>query len=90
METKQIFLNVQRNQAERMLKRYSEHSEPRSDDQFTPVSFSLLDNPKFRNGLMTKKRFRTYLWVRRHVVRVGNIMIHAAYFKIIGLTVNWL
>jgi DNA-binding transcriptional ArsR family regulator len=69
METKQLFLNVQRQQAERLLKRYSEHSIPRSDDQFIPVSFSLLDNPGFRNGLMTKKRFRTYLWLRRHVVR---------------------
>ena len=69
METKQIFLNVQHKQAERVLKRYSEHSEPRPDDQFIPVSFSLLDNPGFRNGLMTKKRFRTYLWLRRHVVR---------------------
>ena len=69
METKQIFLNVQRKQAERLLNRYSEQSEPRSDDQFIPVSFNLLDNPGFRNGLMTKKRFRTYLWLRRHVVR---------------------
>ena len=69
METKQLFLNVQRKQAERLLNRYSEHSEPRSDDQFIPVSFKLLDNPGFRNGLMTKKRFRTYLWLRRHVVR---------------------
>jgi DNA-binding transcriptional ArsR family regulator len=69
METKQLFLNVQRQQAEHLLKRYSEHSIPRSDDQFIPVSFSLLDNPGFRNGLMTKKRFRTYLWLRRHVVR---------------------
>ena len=69
METKQIFLNLRRKQAERLLKRYSERSEPRSDDQFIPVSFSLLDSPRFRNGLMTKKRFRTYLWLRRHVVR---------------------
>jgi DNA-binding transcriptional ArsR family regulator len=69
METKQIFLNVQRKQAERLLKRYSEHSEPRPDDQFIPVQFSLLDNPGFRNGLMIKKRFRTYIWLRRHVVR---------------------
>ena len=69
METKQIFLNVQRKQAERLIERYSEHSEPRSDDQFIPVSFKLLDNPGVRNGLMTKKRFRTYLWLRRHVVR---------------------
>ena len=69
METKQLFLNVQRKQAERLLKRFSEHSEPRSDNQFIPVSFKLLENPKFRNGLMIKKRFRTYLWLRRHVVR---------------------
>jgi len=69
METKQIFLNVQRKQAERVLKRYSKHSAPRYDDQFIPVSFCLLDNPGFRNGLMTKKRFRTYLWLRRHVIR---------------------
>ena len=69
METKQVFLNVQRKQAERLLKRYSEHSKSRSNDQFIPLSFSLLDNPGFRNGLMIKKRFRTYLWLRRHVVR---------------------
>ncbi len=69
MGTKQIFHNVQRKQVEQLLKRFSEHSEPRSDDQFISVSLSLLDNPAFRNGLMTKKRFRTYLWLRRHVVR---------------------
>jgi DNA-binding transcriptional ArsR family regulator len=69
MEKKQLFLNIRKNQAERLQKRYSEHSKSRSDDQFIPVSFSLLDNPKFRNGLMTKRRFRTYLWLRRHVVR---------------------
>ena len=73
METKQIFLNVQRKQAERLLNRYSEHSEPRSDNQFIPVSFSLLDNSGFRNGLMIKKRFRTYLWLRRHVVRAHKL-----------------
>ena len=59
METNQLFLNIRRIQAERLLNRFSEHSEPRSDDQFIPVPFSLLDNPDFRNGLMTKKRFRT-------------------------------
>jgi DNA-binding transcriptional ArsR family regulator len=69
METKQIFLNVQQKQSERLLKCYSEHSESRSDDQFIPVSFSLLDSPGFRNELITKKRFRTYLWLRRHVIR---------------------
>jgi len=69
METKQLFLNVQRKQAERWLKRFSENRKAEAYDQFIPVSFSHLDNPKFRNGLMTKKRFRTYLWMRRHVVR---------------------
>jgi len=69
MEKNKLFLNIRKNQAERLLNRYSEHSEPRSDDQFIPVPFRLLDNPGFRNGLMTKKRFRTYLWLRRHVVR---------------------
>jgi DNA-binding transcriptional ArsR family regulator len=68
MGKKQLFLNIRKNQAERLQKRYSEHSSPRSDDQFIPVSFSLLDNPGFRNRLMIKKRFRTYLWLRRHVV----------------------
>ena len=69
MEKKQLFLNIRKNQAERLLKRYSEHNEPRSYDQFIPVPIKLLDNPGFRNGLMIKKRFRTYLWLRRHVVR---------------------
>ncbi len=73
METKQIYLNVQRKQAERLLNRYSEDSTPQSDGQFIPVLFNLLDNPAFRNGLMTKKRFRTYLWLRRHVVRGPNL-----------------
>lgn len=69
METKQLFLNVQSKQAERWLKRYSECRESEPGDQFIPVSFKLLDNPDFRNGLMTKKRFRTYMWLRRYVVR---------------------
>ena len=69
METEQLFINIRRNQAERAYKRFLEPTEFRSDNQFIPVSFSLLDNPGFRNGFMTKKRFRTYLWLRRHVVR---------------------
>ena len=40
-------------------------------DQFLPIGFMLLDNEAFRNGLILKKRFRTYLWLRRHVVRGG-------------------
>ncbi|MFH1991889.1 MAG: winged helix-turn-helix transcriptional regulator [Pseudomonadota bacterium] len=38
-------------------------------NQFIPISFGLLDNPEFRNRYMTKKRFRTYLWLRRNVIR---------------------
>jgi DNA-binding MarR family transcriptional regulator len=37
--------------------------------QFVPVSFDLLDNPNFRNHFMTKKKFRTYLWLRRRIIR---------------------
>jgi len=69
METKQLFLNVERKQAERWLNRFSPDRNAEGYDQFIPVSYSLLDNLKFRNGLMTKKRFRTYLWLRRHVIR---------------------
>ena len=69
METNQLFLNVRRKQAERLLKCDSKPSDPRPDGQFIRVLFNLLDNPAFRNGLMTKKRFRTYIWLRRHVVR---------------------
>ena len=37
--------------------------------QFVPVSFDLLDNANFRNHFMNKKKFRTYIWLRRRVVR---------------------
>jgi DNA-binding transcriptional ArsR family regulator len=37
--------------------------------QFVPIHFRLLDNPDFRNKYMIKKRFRTYLWLRRNVIR---------------------
>ena len=69
MEPKRLILNVQQKQAERVLKRFLSPSEHQSDNQFIAVPLSLLDNPEFRNGLMTKKRFRTYLWLRRHVIR---------------------
>jgi hypothetical protein len=51
------------------MKRMSEGRKTEACAQFIPVSYSLLDNRNFRNLLMTKKRFRTYLWLRRHVVR---------------------
>lgn len=41
-------------------------------NQFIPLPFALLNNPKFRNGLLKKARFRTYLWLRRHIVRGAN------------------
>ncbi len=69
MQKKQIFLNIRSKQAERLLKRYSAGSESKTDDQFIPLPIKLLDDPKFRNGLMTKRRFRTYLWLRRYVIR---------------------
>jgi DNA-binding MarR family transcriptional regulator len=37
--------------------------------QFIPVSFDLLDNSDFRNHFMNKKKFRTYMWLRRRVLR---------------------
>ncbi len=69
MEKKQLFLNIRKIQEERWLKRFSENRKAEAHDQFIQVSFSLLDNPGFRNGLMIKKCFRTYLWLRRHLVR---------------------
>jgi hypothetical protein len=38
-------------------------------EQFIPLPFSLIGNDTFRNKFMTKKRFRTYLWLRRNIVR---------------------
>jgi DNA-binding transcriptional ArsR family regulator len=69
MQTKQQFLDIRRKQSERFLMRYSPGYESETDDQFIQLPIKLLDNPKFRNGLMTKRRFRTYLWLRRYVSR---------------------
>jgi len=40
--------------------------------QFIPISFELLENSRFRNKYLNKKRFRTYLWLRRFVIRGMN------------------
>ena len=69
MGQKQLFLDIGRKQSERLLERYSLGTESKTGDQFIPLPIKLLDNPKFRNGLMTKRRFRTYLWLRRYVIR---------------------
>ena len=55
METKQIFLNVQRKQAERLLKRYSEHSESRPDDQFIPGFIQPFGQSRFSKGIDDQK-----------------------------------
>jgi len=61
-------------QAQRGLKRLMGNDKRTNDavsnfGQFIPIPFELLDNQEFRNGYMTKKRFRTYLWLRRNVIR---------------------
>ena len=40
-------------------------------DQYFPLFFDVLDNPEFRNGLMKKGWFRTYVWLGRYIVRAG-------------------
>lgn len=37
--------------------------------QHFPLFYNVLDNPEFRNGLMKKGWFRTYVWIGRYVVR---------------------
>jgi DNA-binding transcriptional ArsR family regulator len=39
------------------------------DNQFIPIPHALLDNPRYRNDFLRKKRFITYYWMRRYVVR---------------------
>jgi len=61
-------------QAQRGLKRLMGNDKRTNDavsnlGQFIPIPFELLDNQEFRNRYMTKKRFRTYLWLRRNVIR---------------------
>ena len=37
--------------------------------QHFPLFYDVLDNPEFRNGLMKKGWFRTYVWIGRYIVR---------------------
>ena len=73
MAARKFFVGVRSGQSERYFRRHydaGEHYDPPAiGDQFIPLQFTLLDNPEFRNGLMTKARFRTYLFLRRYVVR---------------------
>jgi len=73
MAARKIIVGVRYEQSERYFRRHYDagkhYDPPAAGDQFIPIQFALLDNPEFRNGLMTKARFRTYLLLRRYVVR---------------------
>ena len=73
MTARKFFVGVRAGQSERYFNRHYEtgaqYDPPAIENQFIPIQFALLDNPEFRNGLMTKARFRTYLLLRRYVVR---------------------
>ena len=73
MALRKFFIGVQSGQSERYFRRHYDaggnYVPPEIGDQYIPIQFTLLDNPEFRNGLMTKARFRTYLLLRRYVVR---------------------
>lgn len=68
-----LILEMRRKRSERRFQRRLEtgswRNDPDKTKQFIPISFMLLDNLEFRNRYMTKKRFRTYLWLRRNVIR---------------------
>ena len=64
---------IRRAQRERYFKRFDSDSKSETkvinSKQFIPIPFELFDNPDFRNRFMLKKRFRTYLYFRRQVIR---------------------
>jgi DNA-binding MarR family transcriptional regulator len=65
-------LEMRRERSERRYQRQLKTGLIRDYDKssmFVPIHFRLLDNPDFRNRYMTKKRFRTYLWLRCNVIR---------------------
>ncbi len=68
-----MIYEMRRKRAEHRLQRFENNESPQKQadkaNQFIPISFRHLDNPDFRNKFMTKKRFRTYLWLRRNVIR---------------------
>jgi len=77
MDQNQLFINIRRNQATRVLKRYAvERTNKRRkvhEGQFITLPIALVDNQDFRNGLMAQGRFRTYLFLRRYVMRAFSI-----------------
>ena len=76
MTARKFFVGVRSEQSERYFnRRYdsdAQYNPTAIENQFVRLPFTLLDNPEFRNGLMTKARFRTYLLLRRYVVRAQN------------------
>lgn len=61
---------IREKQNERFLKRFRKQPQPNGKyKQFIRIPFELIDNPRFRNGFMTQKRFRTYLYLSRKVIR---------------------
>ena len=76
MKARNFFVGVCSEQSERYFnRRYdsgAQYNPTAVENQFVRIPFTLLDNPEFRNGLMTKARFRTYLLLRRYVVRAQN------------------
>lgn len=67
---------IRSKQEERYLKRFDVNAKPNqkviNSKQFIPISFELFDNSNFRNSFMIKKRFRTYLYFKRRVIRGMN------------------
>ncbi len=67
---------IRSKQSERYLERFTVNAKPNqkviNSKQFIPISFELFDNSNFRNSFMIKKRFRTYLYFRRRVIRGMN------------------
>jgi hypothetical protein len=77
MKERKFFVGVRSDQSERYFNhRYdsaAQYNPTDIDNQFIRIPFTLLDNPAFRQGLMTKARFRTYLLLRRYVVRAQQL-----------------
>jgi hypothetical protein len=77
MKARKFFVDVRSEQSERFFnRRYDsggQYNPTAIDNQFIRLPFALLDNPDFRQGLMTKARFRTYLLLRRYVVRAQQL-----------------
>lgn len=68
-----ILTDIVKRQAKTQLDRTKLYHEktPRKS-QFITVPYALVDNEDYRNGFLRKKRFRTYYWLRRYVIRASH------------------